>query len=217
MPKTELGILTSASPDYHNGLQLFNLGWKNHQRATPTVVAVYEVLHHSRLGKNHLDRYFKYRNNVQVQNPNHRLVEEPLFHGTRRACTIGDDGASITSPCTSSDCDVCHILRCDFAGGHAEKVGYWGKGIYTTTASNKADYFSKNVHNQSSCKVVLLSKVVVGNHKHMTQKDGSLTRPPPGYHSIKAITEDMGGVVKYSERVVYDEAALCPWLMIVYT
>ncbi|CCM00821.1 uncharacterized protein FIBRA_02863 [Fibroporia radiculosa] len=97
-----------------------------------------------------------------------------------------------------------------------EKDGYWGRGIYSTAASNKADYFAKNINNQSNDKVVLLSRVVVGKRAALRSKDTSLRRPPLGYDSIDALTSLQGGAVKYSEVVVYRDDALIPWVMIVY-
>jgi hypothetical protein len=53
--------------------------------------------------------------------------------------------------------------------------------------SSEAHYFAKNVGAQSSHRVILLSKVIVGTPKIMYAKDTSLTRPPENCDSVSAI------------------------------
>ncbi len=42
-----------------------------------------------------------------------KQAESYLFHGTQRACTIGED-ASHTTTCSNRDCHLCSIIRCSF-------------------------------------------------------------------------------------------------------
>lgn len=210
-------FITSLQPtdfDYLDAQTSFINGWANQERALPTIRAIYRVEHRGQLASAHMNQWFQYRSNLRSQNTRGSAVDQVLFQGLTRACSIGEVG--VTTSCNEPGCALCHVLRCDFVDGHHRKVGYWGRGIYTTTASNKADHFANNTSSQSRCGVVLLHKVLVGKRAELGYKDTNLRQPPIGYNSVDALTSDQGGVVKYSEVIVYRDDAILPWIMIVY-
>ncbi|KAF7432580.1 hypothetical protein PC9H_004522 [Pleurotus ostreatus] len=199
----------------------FNDRWlRDPELKRPTIKAIYQVSSWSDRGSGHLQKYSAYRSELRKALPNNRLIEEPLFHThhATRQCALGDDLSETISPCYKSSCSLCHILRCDFRDDLVRKSSksMWGSGFYLTTASNKASYYSRNGDNHSPNQAALLSKVLVGIPKLVSARDSSLRAPPPGTHSIKAITKDQGGEVIYSERVVYRADAICPWVLILY-
>ncbi|KAF4601635.1 hypothetical protein EYR40_004834 [Pleurotus pulmonarius] len=199
----------------------FNDRWlRDPKLKRPTIKAIYQVSSWSERGSSHLQKYSAYRSELRKALPNHRLIEEPLFHThhATRQCTLGDDLSETISPCYKSSCSLCHILRCDFRDDLVRKSSdsMWGPGFYLTTASNKASYYSRNGDNHSPNRTVLFSKVLVGVPKLVSVQNPGLRAAPPGTHSIKAITKDQGGEVIYSERVVYRADAICPWVMILY-
>jgi len=208
-----------SDPLYRQVDERFKVRWVNPEKRIPSVRAIYRVVFESGRAQYHSQQYTRYLKRLRSQQPDNQIVEEKLFHGQTRACNIGDDNgeAPITTPCSSPQCAVCRILQCDFTGGAAKKNGYFGRGIYTTTASNKADHFSRNINPSSPYRLVFMSKVAVGKPKLLGSKDESLNQPPSGYDSVKALTMDCGGVVKYSERVVYQDEAMCPYVAIVYS
>ncbi|EGO04004.1 hypothetical protein SERLA73DRAFT_175727 [Serpula lacrymans var. lacrymans S7.3] len=211
--------ITYSDPLYREVEERFKARWVNPEKRLPSVRAIYKVVLKSDRAQYHSQQYKRYLERLQSQRPGNKLVEEKLFHGQVRACNIGDDNgrAPVTTPCSSPQCAVCHILQCDFADGAAKKNGFFGRGIYTTTASNKADYFCRNVNSNSPYRFVFMSKVAVGKPSLLGSKNENLNQAPSGYDSVQALTTDAGGVVKYSERVVYQDEAMCPYVAIVYS
>ncbi|KAJ8517750.1 hypothetical protein ONZ45_g5099 [Pleurotus djamor] len=215
--------LIPKDPVYLDVKSLFEDRWVNDQLNVPKIKAIYQICSWSPRAIEHHEKYSQYRTQLRQSVRSNRLVEEPLFHTHPmiRACTLGDDHdhAHTAKPCFNSSCVVCHILRCDLSTDlvrNTDRNAYWGHGFYLTTASNKANYYAQNGPGvESPNRVVLLSKILVGTPKSMAMKDSSLRAALPGTHSIKAITRDHGGVVRFSERVVYRADAICPWVMIV--
>ncbi|KAI1171846.1 hypothetical protein F4777DRAFT_593377 [Nemania sp. FL0916] len=57
------------------------------------------------------------------------------YHGTRRACHVGESGKSLIY-CDNSECNLCCILRHSFDVKHATDKGMFGRGIYATPCSS---------------------------------------------------------------------------------
>jgi len=64
--------------------------------------------------------------------------ENRRWHGTRRKCTLGDNGC--TTFCSDSQCSLCCIINTSFDLAHFGKKTSWGRfgaGIYTSSTSSK--------------------------------------------------------------------------------
>ena len=123
--------------------------------------------------------------------------QQRRWHGTRRACKVGDAGH--TTLCTSTGCALCSIIRSSFSMSYASsgwyvthtfidiceltKVLSFGRGIYTSSTSSKSDSYSSNT-SSSSLKAMLLNKVIVGRGYKTSTMSSSLTAPPSGYDSV---------------------------------
>ena len=128
--------------------------------------------------------------------------EKRRWHGAKRKCFLGDPGN--TELCADPGCSLCCIIRTSFdlkfGGG-----GRFGTGIYMSSVSSKSvpalpnglldvhltqgfafrsNEYSKNIGIKSNLKPLLLSKVVVGNGKVLTQRSQTLSGPPPGFDSV---------------------------------
>ncbi|EIW79059.1 hypothetical protein CONPUDRAFT_59609 [Coniophora puteana RWD-64-598 SS2] len=152
----------------------------------------------------------------QVQNHTSGAAEQYLFHGTRRACHIGDDRTQI-NPCNRSDCYLCHIIKCSFSMAHANANGMFGPGIYTSSVSSKSDGYVWNHHIHSHKHAMFLSNVVTGRSQKLYAASHGRRSPDNGYDSVEAVTHKHGGSVDYPETVVYREDAILPSVVIMYT
>ena len=124
--------------------------------------------------------------------------QQRRWHGTRRACNIGDPGHMTL--CTSTGCALCSIIRSSFSIKYASDGLYvtstiidiceltnvlsFGKGIYTSSTSSNSDGYSSNL-GSSPLKAMLLNKVIVGRGHKTSVLDSSLTAPPSGYDSVR--------------------------------
>ncbi|KAI0760392.1 hypothetical protein C8Q74DRAFT_1319480 [Fomes fomentarius] len=146
-----------------------------------------------------------------------KQAESYLFHGTQRACTIGED-ASHTTTCNNRDCHLCSIIRCSFQLKYIGENNLLGKGFYTSVVSSKADGYAKNAHIHSNKHAMFLGNVVTGKKELVYQYDQHKPGPAPGYHSVEAVPKSQGGInINYSETVVYREEAIIPSIVIMYT
>ncbi|KAH9967417.1 hypothetical protein BC827DRAFT_590408 [Russula dissimulans] len=112
------------------------------------------------------------------------------FHGTARKCSLGDDSLK---------------------GGNTNFKRF-GVGIYTSATSSKANDYSTST--ASPWKAMLLNDVVMGKAIKLTRTDTSLTKPPQGYDSVIG---EPGGDLNYDEAVVYNQDAICPSFLIIYS
>jgi hypothetical protein len=130
--------------------------------------------------------------------------ENRRWHGTRRACNLGDKGH--TQFCSSATCSLCSIIRNSFdLSLFGKKTGWgryvpsvirtspgsnqmitrrFGKGLYTSSTSSKSNDYSHN-DCKSHLKAILLNKVVVGKGCKMLQDSTSLAAPPSGFDSVR--------------------------------
>ncbi|KIM28486.1 hypothetical protein M408DRAFT_69717 [Serendipita vermifera MAFF 305830] len=134
--------------------------------------------------------------------------EQYRWHGTTRECNIGDPGKR--GLCTSPRCAMCRIIGHSFDIG--QRWGRFGKGIYSTATSSKADGYSKTL-THSPWTALLLTSVVVGD-PCITYGDGpQISHPPNGYDSIIG---KPGSALNYDETVVYRKDAIRPVYLVLY-
>ncbi|CAG7848332.1 SubName: Full=Uncharacterized protein {ECO:0000313/EMBL:CCA74101.1} [Serendipita indica DSM 11827] len=141
--------------------------------------------------------------------------ENRRFHGTTRACLLGDPGN--TQLCSITTCGLCGIIRTSFDLKFYKGKTGWGRfgcGLYTSATSSKSDSYTTNKV-PSQYKAMLLNKVVVGNGYKLKTDDTTRTAPPSGYHSVLG-EPDAAGSLNYDELVVYDNDAIRPAYLIVY-
>jgi Poly(ADP-ribose) polymerase catalytic domain len=93
----------------------------------------------------------------------------------------------------------------------------FGRAIYTTSVSSKADIYAKNRYAGSRMHAMLLCLVSVGKAEEMFSADHSKKNPSYGYDSVEAVTKPHGGAVEYPETAVYSEGAIIPIGLIIYT
>ncbi|KIO21982.1 hypothetical protein M407DRAFT_28468 [Tulasnella calospora MUT 4182] len=86
----------------------------------------------------------------------------------------------------------------------------FGPGIYSSSASSKADDYSTSAA-PSYYQAMLLTKVIVG-HDYKAYRNREVTSSPSGYDSVIG---EVGGNLNYDELVVYRNDAIRPsWLLI---
>ncbi|EIW84395.1 ADP-ribosylation [Coniophora puteana RWD-64-598 SS2] len=191
----------------------FQATWK-HGTPCPAVQRIYHVVSTSSAGK----KYKDYRAAVEgrgkfTQKGMAEGNESRRWHGTRRACKLGDNGH--TTLCTSANCSLCAILRTSYMikfVGSNTGWGRFGRGIYTSSTSSKSNDYVKNA-TASTSKAMLLNKVVVGKGYKTHTDQPSLTAPPAGHDSVLA---EPGMSLNYDELVVYQEEAIRPAYLVVY-
>ncbi|KAG6910260.1 hypothetical protein DXG01_012071 [Tephrocybe rancida] len=77
----------------------------------------------------------------------------------------------------------------------------------------EADDYVVNGTEKATYRVMLASRVVVGNPYRRHRNGTRLIAPPPGYHSIVG---EPGIDLNYPETVVYDNDAIRPAFLVVY-
>ncbi|GJJ10242.1 hypothetical protein Clacol_004468 [Clathrus columnatus] len=207
--------LASGDENYQNVSQQFTSKWIK-STGHPKIHYIYKIYN----PKARTVAYEKYRASVEQRgNFKSRGLtegnEHRRFHGTTRACNLGDNGK--TALCQIQNCALCSIIRNSFqlqrAGSkhpwHNGAPGRFGRGIYTSATSAKAHDYQKNTGSFPN-NAVLLNKVVVGKGKKLGQEDPTLTDAPSGFDSI--IGEPAGANfvsdLNYDELIVYREEAI---------
>ncbi|KAF7357340.1 PARP catalytic domain-containing protein [Mycena sanguinolenta] len=115
-----------------------------------------------------------------------------------------------------SDCLLCSVIRNSFdvsKCGKRHRFCRFGAGIYTTACSSKADDYFIGVP-ESPFRAVLVNRVVVGNPLIQQYNAEEITELPYGYHSVAGVP---GGDLNYEETVVYNNDAIRPAYLIVYS
>ncbi|KAJ7471408.1 hypothetical protein B0H11DRAFT_1368148 [Mycena galericulata] len=207
---THLVALDQQSPTYIQLEQHFQDAWKHPKKPKPEVHAIFEIV----FPDEKLTPFLRYRALVEISRVPRYANEQLLFHGTNRSCLLGD-GKKRTRPCTTSRCLLCAVIRNSFdvaKSGKRHKFRRFGRGIYTTACSSKADDYYVGVQN-SPYRTVLVNRVVVGNPLIRQHNAEHLTEPPNGYHSVVGTP---GADLNYGETVVYSNDAIRPAYLIVY-
>lgn len=207
--------LERTSPSYSRVKKLFNKGWKHRQKKRPRVHAVFKVVSPEGTLKPYLDYRASVEASPSMKATGKTEVESLLFHGTTRACLIGE-GINNVRLCTLKECSVCSIIRSSFdieKCGSKHKFMRFGQGIYTTSCSSKADDYSSNQSPDAVFQVLLVGRVVVGKPLKKRTNSTNLIELPCGYHSLIG---EPGEDLKYPEHVVYDNDAIRPAYLVVY-
>ncbi|KAK7061230.1 hypothetical protein R3P38DRAFT_2828296 [Favolaschia claudopus] len=147
-------------------------------------------------------------------------TQAPLWHGTSRKCTLGDDPSN-AELCHNSDCSLCQIIKTGYKTGHARSSGLLGSGIYTTTVSSKAAKYA-TTSKKSKYNVVLYNIVAVGRRYNATGPMKNASSPPPGYNSVygnPGVTSLGPGKrsLQFIETCIYDDNAIEPLYMVLFT
>lgn len=201
------------NPRFSEIERLFVKGWRHRKKARPQVHFIFKVLWMEAL----LEPYLAYRSTVQstVKAKDRRGNEHLLFHGTNRACLLGEIGNNVVL-CSLQDCSLCSILRTSFdvkRCGSKNAFKRFGHGIYTTSCSSKADDYTSSLSKEATLRVALVSRVVVGIPYKRFRNATHLVAPPVGYHSIAG---EIGWDLNYEETVTYDNDSIRPAYLIVY-
>ncbi|KAJ7081842.1 hypothetical protein B0H15DRAFT_447957 [Mycena belliarum] len=207
---TRLVALSPKDPAYIQQ-KLFQDGWKHPKKPKPSVHAILEIV----LTEESLIPYLRYRALVEISRVPRYANEQLLFHGTNQRCLLGD-GKQRPRPCDIAECLLCSVLRNSFEvenSGKRHKFRRFGKGIYTTACSSKADDYFRGLPD-FPFRAVLVNRVVVGNPSNLQHNAEELDEPPTGHHSVVGIP---GGDLNYGETVVYTNDAIRPAYLIVYT
>ncbi|EKM52567.1 uncharacterized protein PHACADRAFT_261065 [Phanerochaete carnosa HHB-10118-sp] len=187
----------------------FECQWQ-HTPMPPTIHKVYRVT----CSKQHIARFDRYRAEVgrRIGYADGNVIR--CWHGTARACRVGDDSSRLT-PCSRSDCSLCNVMKWSYDlswSGKRRSWGRFGSGIYTSSTSSKAyDYVQERGGSRYSA--LLLNEVVAGNPLCLTDNCSSLKRPPSGYDSVQGVP---GTDLNYDECVVYTDAAIRPVYLVLF-
>lgn len=208
--------LSHSDPVFSQLEQQFNDGWRHPNKERPSVRTIFKIL----FSEESLQPYLGYRERVTGSSlfslfwkadPNEQL----LFHGTTRACLLGEDANSVYL-CDIPDCLLCNVLRDSFdvdKCGNKNKFKRFGAGIYVSACSSKADDYSKNLSRKSALRVMLINRVVVGKPFKRLYNATYMKEPPAGYDSVVG---EPGADLNYEETVLYTNDAIRPAYLIVY-
>jgi len=192
---------------------LFVTGWQHPEKEYSCPARIFAI----DLPQSLIARYENYRLLLGSQKtPPISTSERMLFHGTPRQCCVGDPSHTLQL-CSIPTCNLCCIVKSSFQllrAGTAAGRNFmrFGRGIYTTSVSSKADDYTiaqKNSH----YKAMLVAKVLLGTPCTYFKTCKTLTAPPIGFHSIMG---QVGQDLKYDEQVVYCDEAIHPAYLIVY-
>ncbi|CAG7851177.1 SubName: Full=Uncharacterized protein {ECO:0000313/EMBL:CCA71846.1} [Serendipita indica DSM 11827] len=208
--------IPSGHPKFRDVANQFDTKWTHTNMAPQTAKFIYLILINAAQNFS----YNAYRDRVEQEGgfaTKGRMPgnESLRFHGTTRACLLGDPGN--TQLCSDSTCGLCGIIRTSFdLKLYKGKTGWgqFGCGFYTSATSSKSDSYTSN-KKASQYKAMLISKVIVGNGYKLTNNATQLTGPPAGYHSVLG-EPDTAGALNYDKLVVYDNDAIRPAYLVVY-
>ncbi|KIO27726.1 hypothetical protein M407DRAFT_39829, partial [Tulasnella calospora MUT 4182] len=191
---------------------LFDFGWKHPQKTQPRVRRIFAVS----LPDDLCASYDAYKSRLQENHGLSGVNEKLLFHGTPRHCSLGE-GDDWDTLCRMPNCNLCGILRSSFLVSRAgsapdRKFMRFGRGIYTSSVSSKADDYTNDL-DDSPNKVVIVAKVALGKASIYYRTTASLTRPPSGYNSVQG---EVGQSLNYDEQVLYHDDAIRPAYVVVY-
>lgn len=231
---SRLHVLGSTEADYSTVERQFYDGWKHPHKRKPRIKTIFRIIsppsfhmpyyqHRSAFiyTCRNLSVVISSRDRVCIDLPDissHTFIspnEQFLFHGTDRACSLGEDPAS-TNLCMLPECHLCCIVRNSFdisKCGQKNKFRRFGTGIYATSVSSKADDYIQNINRLTPIRAVLLNRVVVGNPERRLRNAIYRTAPLAGCHSIIG---EPGADLNYEETVVYNNDAIRPAFLVVY-
>ncbi|KAI6125097.1 ADP-ribosylation [Pisolithus croceorrhizus] len=211
--KNRLLRIDRENPRFSEIEQLFRKGWRHRKKNRPQIRFIFKVLWSEPM----LEPYLAYRSSIQetVRAKDMRGNEQLLFHGTDRACLLGETRNNVVL-CSLPKCSMCSILRTSFdvkRCGSKNAFKRFGHGIYTTSCSSKADDYVSNVSNEAGLRAMLVNRVVVGKPYKRYRNAVDLLGPPVGYHSIAG---EIGWDLNYDETVTYHNETIRPAYLVVY-
>jgi len=210
-------IPIDPSTAQHNEVEnLFREGWKHPNKELPKLHAVYKIT----FPESSIKVFLRYQSSL-VESPYwspfiRKGAQSLLFHGTNRACLLGENSNHM-SLCNLSKCSLCSIIRRSFdisKCGSKHHFTRFGIGVYTTSCSSKADDYSRNAIQDAKYKAVILSHVAVGETYKLLRNATHLKGPPSGFHSVTGVP---GIDLNYEETVVYSNDAIRPAYLLVYS
>ncbi|KAF9790506.1 hypothetical protein BJ322DRAFT_394756 [Thelephora terrestris] len=207
-----LKALNEDDPEYQYVKKLFDEGWKHPNKSTPTVRSIFKLLKTpSEMGEHH-----SYRSSIVAEVGDGVDTSGLFFHGTNRACALGDRKIN-DELCNNNKCNLCGIIRSSYdlaKSGSKHKFSRFGRGIYTSACSSKADDYFRDL---ATCKLqsraLLVNAVVYGKPQELSKTDTSANPCGSGYHSVMGVT---GGDLNYEETVVYTNEAIRPVYLVTY-
>ncbi|KIO34829.1 hypothetical protein M407DRAFT_16776 [Tulasnella calospora MUT 4182] len=210
---TQLRLLHQHDSERKRVEDLFLDSWVCQEKPCPPIHHIYEIEMPGSL----VVTYCAYRLNILCTNGDTDGAEQLLFHGTLRLCSVGNGGQS-SSPCKNRACRLCCILRNSFKADQAgtvtgRSVPRFGKGIYTSRFSSKADKY--NGESLSQDKAMLVARVVLGRSCTLTSRKEPkpLLEAPAGYNSVLG---KVGASEEYDVHAVYKDEAILPAYLIIY-
>lgn len=211
LQSTPLVPLRQYHRAYKDVVSRLRAQWK-HSTSAPTVRAVYAVITSELSNTTYLDYRAQVESKRHCTRLNFRPGNERLrWHGSFSKCDLANIGTKI---CGILDgCPLCSILRESFKVEEYQGGGLFGRGIYSTATSSKAD---NHAHiSRGSYRALTLASVVAGYGKQLSDENHGLTEPPAGYDAVLGIPR-AGGTFLYDETVVYDNDAIRPVFLVVY-
>lgn len=205
--------LRPGEPLYNEVEKFFVEGWQDSSK-TGTITDIFYVNYRGPEAQRHLANYSSYEQMIQSTIGQNLKATSYNFHGTQRACYIGENASSIT-PCQNPDCHLCSIIKCSFQIKYIGQSNALGPGFYTSSTSNKADGYAKNSHIHSQRHALLLGNVITGRKEYVHDFNPSKHGPMAGYHSVEAVPNNR--TIRWPETVVYREDAIIPSCVIMYT
>ncbi|KLO15231.1 ADP-ribosylation [Schizopora paradoxa] len=211
-----LQLVKDNSPEYKKVKSLLKSGWKHSEKRKPQLRRLFRIVNNDA----HYKPFAAYQKRIQTALHSDSkgatsATECLLFHGTTRACLVGEDDA-ISGICNLPRCSLCRIIENSFDVkfcGSQHKFKRFGKAIYTTSCTSKADDYASNAHPSATTRVLLLSRVVLGKQFTTKLNSSHLLEPPEGYHSVRGVP---GVHLNYEEAVVYNNDAIRPAYLVVY-
>jgi len=208
-----LKALKEDDPAYHCAKKLFEEGWLHPNKPLPTIRTIFKLLK----TPDEMEDYHSYNSTVNTQVGGGIVTSGLFFHGTNRACTLGDTRVK-DELCTKKECSLCAIIRHSFdieKTGSKHSFSRFGPGIYTSACSSKADDYFKNDISpfKVQSRALLLNTVVYGNAQRLYHTDTSAGSQKSAFHSVMGVP---GADLNYDETVVYNNEAIRPIYLIAY-
>ncbi|KAG9010486.1 hypothetical protein FRB90_007799 [Tulasnella sp. 427] len=166
----------SSDPKYADIVQQFNATWTGGygygavgllataaKPANPTIKRICKVVNSKAVET----RYQTYRKQIEAKG-NFAAQGKPegnehrRWHGTHRACTVGDTANNLTL-CVNAACRLCSIIRVSFQTSSSVCAS---SGIYTSAFSGVSNGYTGAATPGSPYKAMFLARVVVGK-KHV--------------------------------------------------
>lgn len=207
-----LKALEHDDPEYIYVKKLFDEGWIHPNKDKPIVRSVFKLLK----TRDEMGDYYMYRTHIKAEVGDGVETAGLFFHGTNRSCRLGESKLE-DALCNKSRCNMCGIIRRSYdvtRCGTKHKFSRFGRGIYTSACSSKADDYFRDVSSyRLKSRALLLNAVVYGKPQELSKTNTSANPCGSGYHSVKGVT---GDDLNYEETVVYANEAIRPVYLVTY-